>query len=108
MCTCSCPTTTLKCLGSAPAVETSFASACKVDDDCFAAEHYTGCCRVAVVGLNVSQRDDFTTWEKDACHGPPACGCAIDTLTADDGQMIKRDMSYAVRCDAGKCASWIP
>jgi hypothetical protein len=79
-----------------------------MDDDCFGAEHYTGCCRVTVVGLNVSQREGFAAWENDTCHGPPVCGCAVDTLTADDGKMIKRDMSYAVHCVAGKCATFIP
>jgi len=108
LCMCSCPSTSLKCPSAVQPNEVSFSSNCKVDGDCFGAEHYTGCCRVSVVGLNVSQREGFTLWEKDTCQSPPVCGCAVDTLTADDGKMIKREMSYAVRCVAGKCASFIP
>jgi hypothetical protein len=105
---CSCPTTTLRCGSTAQPYETAFQSACKIDDDCFGAEHYIGCCRVTVTGLNVSQREGFTKWEKDMCQSPPACGCAIDTLVTDDGKMIRREMSYAARCLAGKCATWVP
>lgn len=108
LCTCSCPTTTLKCANTVQPTETSFSSACAIDGDCFGAEHYIGCCHVAVVGLNDSQRAAFTQWETDTCKGAPVCGCGVDRLTADDGKMIGRDMSYAVRCVAGKCASWIP
>jgi hypothetical protein len=108
MCMCSCPTITLTCPNQVQTLEQWFSSACKVDDDCFGAEHYVGCCRVSVVGLNVSQREGFAAWEKDTCHNPPVCGCAIDTLTTEDGKMIKREMSYAVHCVAGKCASWVP
>lgn len=108
VCTCSCPTTPLTCANAAQPNETSFSSACAIDGDCFGAEHYIGCCLVSVVGLNASQRVGFTQWETDACKSPPVCGCAVDRLTTDDGKMIGRDMSYAVRCVAGKCASWIP
>jgi hypothetical protein len=100
--------TTLRCANTAQAVERTFQTSCKVDDDCFGAEHYVGCCRVTVAGINASQREGFTKWEKDTCHSPPICDCGIDTLVTDDGKMIRREVSYALRCADGKCASWVP
>lgn len=108
LCNCACPTTGLKCWGNISQDEVSFSSACSGDDDCFGAEHYTGCCRVAVVGLNAQQQDAFAQWESETCQSPPTCGCAIDTLTTDDGKMIGRDATYAARCVAGTCETWVP
>jgi hypothetical protein len=105
-CMCSCPTTSLTCVGAS--TEYNFPSRCTVDADCFVAEHYTGCCRVQATGLSVEAQTTFETFESSVCNGPPVCGCAVDQLTTDDGQVIQRNKSYAVKCMMGACKSFVP
>lgn len=84
-------------------VET-FAKSCTTTSDCFVAKHYTGCCAVSAVGLNVSELDAFNAFEQ-SCGGAPPCGCCCDQTIAENEAYVPGGSDAIVECAAGVCVT---
>ena len=98
-------TETLRCLGVARNAD--FARSCSKDSECFVAEHWAGCCHIDAVGLNVTEKTAFSSFET-SCGGPPACGCCCDRVFTESGMTVASGTAVSVRCVAGMCTTSSP
>ena len=95
----------LQCTGGGRSGD--FARSCSKDAECFVAEHWAGCCHIDAVGLNVTDRAAFTSFEA-SCGGPPPCGCCCDRIVTESGMSVASGSPISVRCVDGMCTTSSP
>ena len=95
----------LQCLGGSMTAD--FARSCSRDSECFVAEHWSGCCHIDAVGLNVTEQTAFTSFET-SCGGRPACGCCCDRIFTESGMTVASGTALSVRCVDGMCTTSSP
>jgi hypothetical protein len=86
----------------------SFDKSCSTDSDCVAKLHQVNCCGTRVsIGINVSQSAAFDVTEAACAAQFPACGCAEQATTGEDGKtMPDYSDSFPVACKAGQCTTY--
>jgi hypothetical protein len=95
----------LQCTGGGRSA--AFARSCSRDSECFVAEHWAGCCHIDAVGLNITERTAFTSFET-SCGGRPPCGCCCDRIVTESGMTVASGTAISVRCVDGTCITSSP
>jgi hypothetical protein len=102
---------TVQC-GTTPQVFPQFDRGCSNDDNCAKVARTTSCCGdVEYTGINHAEQTCFQL-AADLCDSQyPACGCASQGFTVDDGTLVPygSDGEVVVQCVSGQCnTSWRP
>jgi hypothetical protein len=80
---------TYQCTGDGSEFET-FDKSCTTVDDCVLVTHVTTCCGDSLwMGINESEAARFSTVEGYCSAQFPACGCAAQGVTAEDGTLVQ-------------------
>ena len=98
-------TETLQCFGGGATA--AFARSCTRDADCFVASHYSGCCHVDALGLNVAEQAAFDAFDAK-CGGAPACDCCCDRVYTESGSVVSSGTAISVACVGGVCTTTSP
>jgi len=83
---------------------------CTADADCVTKLHQIDCCgTMKAIGLNKSESAAFDALEAQCAATSPACGCASQVTTAEDGHSLPGWSSdFPVACKAGQCMTYSP
>lgn len=82
--------------------------ACSYATDCFIARHMINCCGTQIaVGVNAADESSFAAAESACAAAYAACGCAEQPTMAEDGR-TENQGAIAVRCDSGRCRTYVP
>ena len=102
------PDAAIMCNGSSATIFPTFDRSCRVDADCFVAQHQTDCCgNSRALGLAVRERDAFTAAERVCSAMFPGCGCPARPPVADDGMIAVPPASIVAACRSGLCTSFV-
>lgn len=82
---------------------------CQSVSDCFAAVHQVNCCgQRTYLGLRTSAQSSYSSLEPQCKQTYPACECAEQPPTTDDGSRVKFDQTPGVACVQGVCTTFVP
>jgi hypothetical protein len=83
--------------------------ACATATDCFAGAHTSNCCgQMQFIGISNAAKTQFQALEAQCDATYPACGCAAQQPTADDGSRLPFNAKAGVTCVQGKCTTFVP
>jgi hypothetical protein len=98
----------VSCGPGAPPLFPDFDRSCVSEMECILVRHTTDCCgSIRVMGIGASEEAHFVIAEAACVSMYPACGCASDQVTADDGTMSTGSSGEepTLSCEAGTCTT---
>jgi hypothetical protein len=92
---------------ASPSVFPTFDRSCATAMDCVIAAHQTDCCgTLRAMGIRASEQTAFQAAESACIAMYPACGCASNLITTDDGAMSRNGLSsIQVTCNGAMCTT---
>jgi hypothetical protein len=97
----------VRCTGTNPTFPT-FDKGCTTDTNCALVRHTTSCCGSQLfMGINHGEVARFQAAESICDAQYPACGCASQGASAEDGTLVPwgSENLIVVSCDNGVCQS---